>query len=355
MTGWVRRWWRGEAGVAGAAADVVAAPLESLYRGVAAARGRWHARRAVRAPLPVVSVGNLTVGGTGKTPFVRWVVEWLQAGGVRPAVVSRGYGHDELMLHRSWYPEVPVIADRDRVAAVVRAAEAGAQIAVVDDGFQHRRLVRDLDLVLIAAETPFPGRCLPRGPYREGAAALARASAVIVTRKSVPPAAAGAVADEVRRRHPGLPVARVAYLPAGWQTLDGQAVAAPRGPLHVVTSVAWPETVRALVEEGSGSAAPVTMDAFPDHHDFTVSELARVAATRPGATLVVTEKDAVKMQEPAARAALQGRTVAVLTLEVTWDEGRAGVEALLGALRDTVREGSLRRGRPPGRGTSDGR
>lgn len=345
MTPWVRRWWSGRAGAAGVVADLVTAPLEGLYRSVAALRGGHLARRAVMPPIRVISVGNLTVGGTGKTPFVRWLVEWLRAARVRPAVVSRGYGRDELLLHRSWYPDVPVAANPDRVSAVVRAASAGARIAVVDDGFQHRRLARDLDLVLVGAETPFPGRALPRGPYREGVGALARASAVIVTRKSAPAEAALAVAREVRRRHPGLPVARVRLHPGGWEGLDGQPVERPQGPLHVVTAVALPQTVRRLVEaEAGGPGVSVTMDAFPDHHDFTAHDLARIAVTRPGATLVVTEKDAVKLREPAARRALAGRAVAVLTLGLTWEEGQGEVEALLYPLVKALRSGDSREG-----------
>lgn len=338
LSGWVRRWWRGGGGVAGAAARWAALPLEGAFRLAVAVRNRRLEGRAVAPAIPVVSIGNLTVGGTGKTPVVRWLVGRLLEAGVQPAVVSRGYGRDELALHRSWHPDVPVEADPDRVAAVRRAAAAGARVAVVDDGFQHRRLARHLDVVLLAAETPFPGALLPRGPYREGPGALARADLVIVTRKSAPPEAAAAVAAEVGRRHPGVPLATLALRPGGWVDLDGAGVEAPRSPVYIATSVAWPETVRGLVRGVLGRGAEVTLDPFPDHHEFTPGDVRRVVAAARDAALVVTEKDAVKLREPELRGALDGRRVHVMALEPEWESGR---DAVTGALTRLLRAHGL--------------
>lgn len=343
---WVRRWWAGQAGWPGRMASIGFLPAEGLFRWSAAARNRLFDLGVFgvqRAAIPVLSVGNLTVGGTGKTPIVGWFMAQLVAAGASPAVVARGYGRDELMLHRRWHPGRPVIGHRDRVEGVRRAAGEGADLAVLDDGFQHRRLHRDVDVVLVAAETPFPGRRLPRGPYREGPGSLGRADLAVVTRKTATAAQAEGVARTIRARHPGLAVARVVLRAGGWQALDGSPTTPPSGPAVVLTAVAQPETVRALAAsalDGSGleistreaPARELVLAAFPDHYDFTDSEVRDVVAG--GHSLVVTEKDAVKLAELGP--ALEGVSVHVLTLEVVWEEGeaeaRAAVARLLGAV-----------------------
>jgi tetraacyldisaccharide 4'-kinase len=113
--------------------------------------------------IPVVSVGNLTVGGTGKTPVSRWLMEEARRLGVTPALVARGYGEDEILLHRRWNPDVPVVVAPRRIDGVARAAAEGAGICILDDGFQHRRLARDLDILLLSVHDPLPARLLPGG------------------------------------------------------------------------------------------------------------------------------------------------------------------------------------------------
>src|SRR5690606_6118545 len=142
----------------------------------------WRNRRYDRrpelvqhAPIPVVSIGNLTTGGTGKTPLVAWVARYLRGLDLRVVLLSRGYGapdgalNDEALELEQRLPDVPHVQQPDRVAAVNLAAEEFAsQIAVLDDGFQHRRLARDLDIVLLDALQPFGyGHLLPRGLLRE--------------------------------------------------------------------------------------------------------------------------------------------------------------------------------------------
>ena len=195
------------------------------------------------------------------------------------------------------------------------------------DGIAAHLLHRDIDVVLIAAETPFPGRRLPRGPYREGPSALGRADLAVVTRKTASPAEAEEVARRIRARNPALAVARVVLQPSGWEGLDGSPAASPSGPAVVLTAVAEPEGVRALAASAIGSgpsgagAVSQSLDlvAFPDHHDFSAADVRRVVAE--GRALVVTEKDAVKLAEHGA--ALDGVAVHVLTLEVVWEEGEA--------------------------------
>lgn len=320
-----RRWWRGELGAVGTALHVLTAPLGWLYAaGVAGRNRRFDARGGTRVRgLRVVSVGNLTVGGTGKTPLAAWTARTASHAGWDVALVSRGYGGDELLLHRRWNPGVPVVADPDRVAAVERARDHGAELVVLDDGFQHRRLARDVDVVLLAAEDPFPGRLLPRGPFREPASGLARAHAVVVTRRTAPVDTARALAEEVVRGFPHLVVARAALLPGGWQDLEGAPAEAPTGPTLAVAAVARPDAFVLHVEGETGDDAELL--AYPDHHAFTAAD-ARAMRNRAGTrTLVVTEKDAVKLLP--FRHLLE--PVRVLAQTLRWEAGE-------GALTDLV-------------------
>ena len=147
----------------------------------------WKAR--LRAAVPVVSVGNLTLGGTGKTPCVEYLARFYRDRDVRVAILSRGYGgsgaaNDEALVLEENLPDVPHLQGADRVAlAGVAVEELEAELLILDDGFQHRRLARDLDVVLLDATDPFgQGRLLPRGLLREPASSLRRADAVLVSR-----------------------------------------------------------------------------------------------------------------------------------------------------------------------------
>lgn len=334
---WIRAWWRGEAGLAGGVASVVGAPVELLFRGTVRLRNALYDAGLLPAragDLPVLSVGNLTVGGTGKTPVAAWLVRRFIEEGGAPALVARGYGRDELLLHARWNPGVPVIAAARRWDGVRQAARSGADLVVVDDGFQHRKLRRDVDVVLLAAETPFPGRSLPRGPYREQPGALRRADLVVVTRKGASAAAAEAVARRAVALAPGVPVARVRLAAAGWGTLAGGEGAPPEGRPLVVTGVAQPEGVRALAmrELGSGGEA-LPLLPFPDHHEFDLEDVMAVARAAAGRPLVVTEKDAVKLAE--FPDALEGVPVHVLRLGLEWEAGEDRVRAVMGRLLET--------------------
>ncbi len=179
-------------------------PVAAVLRGALglaepcyAAAVRWRNRRydrgaatVHRVGVPVLSVGNLTLGGTGKTPMVRWLAQWFHNRGARVAVVSRGYGakvgnaNDEALELRRLLPDVPHLENPDRVAAAREAvATLGCQAILLDDGFQHRRIARDLDIVLLDALAPFGfGHVFPRGTLREPLAGLRRADAVVLSR-----------------------------------------------------------------------------------------------------------------------------------------------------------------------------
>jgi tetraacyldisaccharide 4'-kinase len=279
----------------------------------------------------VISVGNLTVGGTGKTPVAAWVARTLADEGARPAVVSRGYGQDELALHKRWNPDVLVRAHPDRVLAVRSAARDGATVAVLDDGFQHRRLARTLDIVLLAAEEPLPGRLLPRGPFREPLGALSRADVVLITRKVAGEESARRVEAIAQAAAPEARVARMRLEPGGWSDGAGADVDPPGGPLLAVASVAHPEGFARLVESLTGSQ-PELMP-FPDHHPYDRKDVRAIRERAGGRTVVVTEKDAVKLE--GLRESLP--ELRVLRLRVRLE---AGAEALLERVTQVGREGA---------------
>lgn len=324
---WVRRWWGGEAVRGGALLAWVAAPFEWGYRGAGALRGMWeHGARARVPGVAVVSVGNLAVGGTGKTPVAAWMARVLRDAGVPVAVVTRGVGGDEVQLHRSWNADVPVLVTPDRVEGVRGARQAGCRVAVLDDGFQHRRVARDLDVVLFAAEDPPGGRLLPRGPFREPLEALGRAHVVVVTRRTASAERARDIAAELGRRHPHLQLARVRMATGRWLDLDGREVQGPGGEVLAAAGVARPEAFRAQVEERVGVAVPLL--AFPDHHAFTAVDVGAMRAHAGSGTVVVTEKDAVKLRP--FRAALE--PVRVLAQTLVWEEGERALRERIGAV-----------------------
>ena len=298
---WVRRMWAGEAGPLGAAARFALWPAEGLFRAGGRLRREAYDRGWLPAEpgaIPVVSVGNLSVGGTGKTPVSSWIIRQLDARGEQPALGARGEGRDELLLHRTWTPSVPVIADPDRRQGVREAASLGATVAVLDDGFQHRRLARQADVVLVATEEGLPGALLPRGPFREPRAALGRAQGIVVTRKSGTVGEAEGLAESLGRAFPAAVVATVHLAPGAWRRLAGTGAAMPgrpAGPVTFATGVARPESVRASVEAAGCEVR--LLEAFPDHHEFTEDDLERILDRSGGRAVVVTEKDAVKLAE----------------------------------------------------------
>ena len=310
--------------------------------------------------VPVVSIGNLSVGGTGKTPLVALLARRLHRAGRRPAIVSRGYGGrnarrrlatpllvsagtgtgpavpaaecgDEPALLASLLPEVPLVVGRDRVAAARLAVDrCDADLIVLDDGFQHRRLHRDADLVTLDAETPLgPARLLPAGRLREKPTALERSHAVLITRADDDDLFEQRRA-EVWAVFPHLPVYRSRHVPVSLRTLGERAGGGPsagesRSPLPELrgesvaafAGLARPMALRRTLE-GLG-ARVVRFDALPDHHRFTPDEVERLIATglQSGARRVITSaKDAVRLPVASAAAA----SLWVLDIEAQVDD-----------------------------------
>lgn len=297
------------------------------YRGLLGARDWLYARGLLKSrqlPCPVVSVGNLTVGGTGKTPAVMLAVETLAALGHRPAVVSRGYGRrlggvhvvadtasirldaedggDEPFLLARRLPGVPVVVGANRWEAARLAVDRfHASAIVLDDGFQHRTLAKDLEIVMTRARSPWGnGRLLPGGPLREPLRALARADLVV---------AAGAVtlddAVEVSRTvaevAPGVPVLPATYVAAEcWEAARMQPLELGRLPGRRVVAFAGIAYPPAFASTLAGLGLHVEdLVAFDDHHWYGTKELDALAerAARVGAdALVTTEKDWVRLK-----------------------------------------------------------
>ena len=262
------------------------------------------------APVPVISVGNLTLGGTGKTPFVEWICRWLRAREIRAAVLSRGYGasdgaNDEALVLEENLPDVPHLQDKDRVGlAKIAVEELESQVLVLDDGFQHRRLGRDLDIVLVDALDPFGGGCLfPRGLLRESPRSFSRASWVVLTRADM-------VDESTRRDLEGRIMRLAGKNKPGWSEtrhapvalLNANGETAPLGCLEGKRGAAFcgignPEGFRRTFEPIMGPAAGFRV--FPDHHSYTADDVrSLVEWTRliDAELALTTQKDLVKLR-----------------------------------------------------------
>ena len=329
LRGLVRDYWAGDrAGLGTTLLGAGLAPAEGLFRVAVAARSAWYERvRLPTPPIPVVSVGNLTVGGTGKTPVIRWLGDWFRARGVRPAVVVRGYGADEVALYRRWFGREAVFVGTDRRRGVRAAGAGGCGVVLLDDGFQHRRVHRTLDVLLVAAEDPTPVRLLPRGPYREPLAAARRATHVIVTRRAASREVVAEWRERLARSARDAHVLEVEMRMGGWSDLAGRTVDPPRGDVLAVCAIGRPGAFASGVAELL-PGAHVELVAYPDHHDYTRRDVAELLARRGRRRIVCTAKDAVGL---AAHSGLSGHCF-VVGLRIPSEPG----EPLLGALERLV-------------------
>ncbi|MCK6447085.1 MAG: tetraacyldisaccharide 4'-kinase [Planctomycetes bacterium] len=333
----------------GGAIELLRVPA-ALFGVAARARGACYdlgLLRSARLDAAVVSVGNVTAGGTGKTPFVAWLVHELTRRGRRAGVLSRGYGakvansarghtgaqSDEAALLAELVPGVEHVADPDRVRGGQALVERGVDVIVLDDGFQHRRLARDLDLALVDATRPWglvaangaPVRAfLPRGLLREPPSALARADALVLTRVDQCEASAlEALKHELAELAPGRAVLESVHRPRAWLAPDGTRAPldALRGRAAVLASgIAHPAAFESAVR-----ALGVTVErheAAPDHHAWSADDVARLARE---SLVVTTAKDAVKLRPLGAK-------VWTLAIEFELVAGASVLAALLDAL-----------------------
>jgi tetraacyldisaccharide 4'-kinase len=313
------------------------APVGWLWDGVARLRAAAFARgwrRVHRPPLPTLAIGNLAAGGTGKTPLLLAAAEWLERHGARVGVLSRGYGGDEGRILRERHPRLRLEEDPDRLRGLERLLRRDPpEVLLLDDAFQHQRLARDADVVLLDATRPF-GRCLPAGVFRESPQALRRASHVILSRADL--------VDEGRRRtiwervhsaRAGLP--RLAELEGTLQPRDLRRLVSgevrPPSALHglrarLAAGVGNPRSFEALCR--AAGAEPTSLQWLPDHHAWTRADLAGWEAEP---AVLVTEKDGVKLR------GLAQSNVFEVRVDWTFTRGGEHWEELLAALHLPVR------------------
>ncbi|MBX7104343.1 MAG: tetraacyldisaccharide 4'-kinase [Gemmataceae bacterium] len=274
---------------------------------------RWRDRTftrhpGFRPPVPVISIGNLTVGGTGKTPTVELIARSLRDRGIRPVILSRGYGsesgpNDEALVLEDNLPDVPHLQSPDRVAIAQTAVEElEAEALILDDGFQHRKLARDLDIVLIDATNPWGyGHLLPRGLLREPVSALGRAGAVIITRSAQADAATLSTITARVRKYCAGPLIEANHIPLQWHRESGEtavpeAFAGQR--VAAFCGLGNPESFRQTLADLKTDV--IAWRTYPDHHNYTradVDDLRTWAQALPADTPVLTtQKDVVKLR-----------------------------------------------------------
>lgn len=269
-------------------------PLTGLFCVLAAVRRWQHKRQQVKHPVPVIVVGNISVGGTGKTPLVIWLVERLREAGFSPGVVSRGYQRQEndigdeptLIKQRT---QVPIAIGSDRNQAIITLLQQHAcDIVIADDGLQHYRMGRDVEICVVDGQRRFGnGFCLPAGPLRESISRLTSCDFVIVN------------GDTMQMRGDIL---------VNLATVEAQPLTAWAGKtVHVVTGIGNPQRFLQSLEQAGLLVVP---HLYPDHHAFTGTELC-FDDTHP---IIMTEKDAVKCRQFA------GQNAWYLPIEAVLDE-----------------------------------
>ncbi|MBI4718146.1 MAG: tetraacyldisaccharide 4'-kinase [Planctomycetes bacterium] len=299
----------GQAGAWSAPVRAVLGGVEWLYASAVALRNRRYDRGAptVRLAVPVISVGNITAGGTGKTPVVIALVRRLERLGRSPAVVARGYAaapdgaNDEERLIRKHCPAVVYVADADRARAARAAHERhGADVVVLDDGFQHRRLARDLDIVVLDATCPFGfERLLPRGLLRESPRGLRRAHVIVVSRwDQASLQERQAIETRVARLAPQAAVLHARHQVIAVEGLDGRDVMPRLAGARAVAFAGIGNFPAFLTTIRSLGVTVVGERRWRDHYRYTardIDALRRRGAFPPHDLLLTTEKDGVKI------------------------------------------------------------
>jgi len=325
-------------------------PLNAIYGAGITARNCLFDRgilEIVRAECPVVSVGNLTVGGTGKTPFTQEVCRRLQRMGARPAILMRGYRArgdvvpvqpwcdavpegglerwgDEALAHARALSDVPVYALPDRRKAARIALDAGATVLVLDDGFQHRRLHRDLDIVCLDSSHPLGrGGLLPGGDLRESPSGLRRADLLVRTRWK-PDLSPGDGEETIQRWAANVPQVYCAFEPGELRVAGGSGLGSPQRVVSMA-GIVDPNGFAQMLK--SVGLEVVESHSFADHHHYSFADMKRLrdALRRSGADAVVTTaKDEGRILATAEGRELAGEGllyVLELRLEVSDEEG----------------------------------
>jgi tetraacyldisaccharide 4'-kinase len=316
------------------------AGLSVPYRFVIACRNQGYDRalwKTHSCGVPVVSVGNLTTGGTGKTPIVGYLAKWFLDRSIQPAIVSRGYGgqggkpNDEALELAARLPTVPHVQNPDRVVAARMAIEQhGASVIIADDGFQHRRLTRDLDLVVIDATCPFGfGHLLPRGLLREPPAGLRRADLVVLTRcDAVSETAVLAIQQTILKCNPRLPVLRSQHRPISLLEYPNSMLPIQPENVAAVSAIGNPAAFEQSLRQSELNVIDTLR--LPDHDPYQAQAVDRIARWIESLgnridRVVCTHKDLVKL-----RATQIGRQpLAALMIELTFSEPPSVLDEML--------------------------
>lgn len=341
-------------------ASMMLLPLSAIYSAVTRARLAAYGRGLLsisKLPLPVISVGNLTTGGTGKTPLVEWICRRIALDGKRVCVLTRGYGRvnpgtqvvvssgTEILIGEAEAGDEPfllaqnllgiaaVICNPNRVAAGEWAIEnLGTEIFVLDDAFQYLRVARDLNIVTIDATDPWGGeRLLPQGRLREPPKGLARADCVVLTRADRADDL-DSITGTVQEFAGDIPVFTSRMRTTSLRTLDGAPVVSPVQPAGAFCGVGNPESFfNQLRREGYEAAFTC---AFPDHHQYKqidVDGLVREAKAHGAESLITTAKDAIKLRRLDLSIPCY-----VLEIEISIDEDDRFVQLMRNAISKTV-------------------
>jgi tetraacyldisaccharide 4'-kinase len=297
---WIEQQWQGSS-----AWQMLLIPLAGVFGMITALRRQlyqWGWMRAQRLPVPVIVVGNISVGGTGKTPLVIWLAQQLQLHGYRPGIISRGYGGSATQIPRSVHPDssplevgdepvllardsgCPVWVGRDRAAAgrALRVAHAAVNVLISDDGLQHYRLARDMELAVMDGARGFGNRrLLPAGPLREPLARLSRVDALVANQ--IDTARPADVPADLPVFFMALQATRCVNLADPSRTTDVTAFIGKR--VHAVAGIGNPQR---FFEQLAALGIRAETHVFPDHHAYAAQEL-----VWPD-TILMTAKDAVK-------------------------------------------------------------
>jgi len=308
-------------------------PASAIYRGAMAARAAGYHRGwfTVRdLPVPCIGVGNLTLGGSGKSTIAAWAASHYAERGIKPALLVPGGSSADVLVQQHAVPSAIISSDSDPVSAADQAIAQGAQVVVLDDAYQRLDVHRDLNLAIVAAETARAVRWVfPAGPWREGWRALGRADAVVVTRKRAPLETAQSLVREIAQTVQG-PVG-LAYL--GLRHLEG-LVTRERQPASILagkrvvaaSGIADPD---AFVAQTKATGAAVQVATWKDQADYRDEDVAWLAhAARRADHVVITEQDAVKLRD---RWPNRVPEPLVAVLELAWEDGGDLIAAALDA------------------------
>ena len=319
---------------------------EACYKHVMAARNASYDRRQERGGLfapsvPTISVGNISVGGSGKTPLTIWLAGMLRIKGLRPAIIARGYGagpsglNDELQMAARKCPYATVLANPDRASAIRDAiAFHDADAVILDDAFQHRKVRRNLDIVLVDATRGFGnGRMLPAGPLREPIGSLKRADVVLLTRADqISPARLEGLVRQIAG-HVGrdVPVGRVSFQPSAVTDLGFQPAEFPEGPGGAMAGIGnFDSFVSTCRQRGLDVVARMPLADHVRYEEAICRRIDAWAKANHIRWVATTEKDAAKLSQVKRE---WGFTIRVLSIRVVPDGPTTGLlERMVGSL-----------------------